>query len=72
MSIYEETICDDCREARLCRRMDGGIETAWICEDCQQVQQLMAKAILDAEFDNMRYRLTPKGEQALAEMGGVA
>ena len=70
MSIYEETTCDDCGETKLCRRTDSGAVTHWICLECQQVAKLEAQAIADADFDCMRYRLTPKGEQALAEMQG--
>ena len=72
MNIYEETTCDDCGEAKFCRRTSCGAVTNWICLECQQVAQLESQAIVDAEMGCMGYRLTPQGERALAEMGGAA
>lgn len=70
MHLYEQTICDDCLEEKLCRRTNSGSVIAWSCEDCQQAAQLDAQAAVDADFDCMRYCLTPKGEQVLAELQG--
>lgn len=73
MDIYEEDYCDDCGEMRLCRSMDGGEGRRCLCGECILKSQERAQAAVDAQFDCLRYRLTPKGEQFLAGLqGGMA